>query len=78
MAQEWYRLSLYSYQHHDERMTLAGALSQHAACRQSSDPCRGMNNSASKAWHQLYNLLNGDPRTAQQLLWLSDFRWADK
>jgi hypothetical protein len=77
MAQEWYRLSLYSYQHHGMRMTLAGALSQHAACRQSSDPCRGMNNSPSKAWHQLSSLLDSDRRTAQQLRWLSDFRWAD-
>ena len=78
MAQEWYRLSLYSYEHHGTRMTLAGALSQHAACRQSSDPCRGMNNSPSKAWHQLYSLLNSDRRTAQDLRWLSDFRWADR
>jgi hypothetical protein len=78
MAQEWYRLSLYSYEHHGMRMTLAGALSQHAACRQSSDPCRGMNNSPPKAWHQLFALLNSDRRTAQQLRWLSDFRWADE
>lgn len=77
MAQEWYRLSLYSYKHHGTRMTLVGALSQHAACRQSSDPCRGMNNSPVKAWHQLYSLLNSDRRTAQQLRWLSDFRWAN-
>jgi hypothetical protein len=77
MAQEWYRLSLYSYKHHGMRMTLVGALSQHTACRQSSDPCRGMNNSPSKAWHQLYSLLNSDRRTAQQLRWLSDFRWAN-
>jgi hypothetical protein len=77
MAQEWYRLSLYSYKHHGMRMTLVGALSQRTACRQSSDPCRGMNNSPSKAWRQLYALLNGDPRTAQRLRWLSDFRWAN-
>jgi len=77
MAQEWYQLSLYSYKHHGSRMTLVGALSQHAACRQSSDPCRGMNNSPSKAWHQLYSLLNSDRRTAQRLRWLSDFRWAN-
>jgi hypothetical protein len=25
----------------------------------------------------LYNLLKSDPRTAQQLGWLSDFRWAE-
>jgi hypothetical protein len=77
MAQEWYGLSLYAYKHHGSRMTLAGALSQHTACRQSSDSCRGMNNSPSTAWHQLYALLNSDRRTAQELAWLSDFRWTD-
>jgi hypothetical protein len=76
MAQEWYRMSLYSYQHHGLRMTLAGALAQYAACRQSSDPCWGMNNSPAKAWRQLNRLINADPRTAQPLRWLSDFRWA--
>lgn len=77
MAQEWYRLSLYSYMRHGWRMTMAGALSQHTACRQSSDSCWGMNNAPMKAWRQLHKLLNGDPRTAQQLQWISDFRWAD-
>jgi hypothetical protein len=78
MAQEWYRLSLYSYQRHGKRMTLVGALSQRAACRQSSDSCAGINNSPSKAWHQLNRLLNRDRRTAQPLPWISDIRWADR
>ena len=76
MAQEWFQLSLYSYRQHGWRMTLAGPLAQHTACRQSSDSCRGMNNSPSEAWRQLSRLLNSDPRTAQELRGLSDFRWA--
>jgi hypothetical protein len=76
MAREWFQLSLYSYRRHGSRMTLAGALAQHMACRQSSDPCRGMNNSPAQAWRQLNRLLNSDLRTAQELRWLSDFRWA--
>jgi hypothetical protein len=77
MAQSWFRLSLYSYQRHGARMSFAGALSQRSACRQSSDPCRGMNNTPDRAWRQLSRLLNSDPRTAQDLRWISDFRWSD-
>jgi hypothetical protein len=76
MAEQWYRLSLYSYRHHGWRMTIAGALSQRIACRQSSDPCRGMDNSPVRAWGQLNQLLNRDRRTAQPLAWSSDFRWS--
>ena len=76
MAEQWYRLSLYSYRHHGWRMTIAGALSQRIACRQSSDPCRGMDNSPARAWGQLNQLLNRDRRTAQPLAWSSDFRWS--
>jgi hypothetical protein len=75
MAQQWYRLSLYSFLHHGWRMTIAGVLSQRIACHQSSDPCRGMDNSPAKAWGQLSRLLNRDRRTAQHLPWSSDFSW---
>ncbi|TMK85994.1 MAG: hypothetical protein E6G44_04995 [Actinobacteria bacterium] len=75
-AEQWYRLSLYSYLRHGWRMTIAGALSQRTACRQSSDTCRGMNNSPARAWGQLDGLLNRDFRTAQRLRWSSDFAWA--
>ena len=75
MARQWYRLSLYSYLRHGWKMTIAGVLSQRIACRQSSDPCRGMNNSPTRAWGQLNRLLNRDHRTAQRLTWSSDFSW---
>jgi len=75
MARQWYRLSLYAFLRHGWRMTIAGALSQRIACRQSSDPCRGMNNSPAKAWGQLNRLLNRDRRTAQRLPWSTDFSW---
>jgi hypothetical protein len=75
MAQQWYRLSLYSSQRHGQRMTIVGALSQRQACRQSSDSCWGINNSPRRAWRQLQRLLNGNPRTAQPLAWLTDLRW---
>jgi hypothetical protein len=75
MAQQWYQLSLYSFRRHGVHMTIVGALSQRRACRQSDDSCWGMNNSPIRAWRQLQRLLNGDPRTAQRLRWLTDLRW---
>jgi hypothetical protein len=75
MAEQWYRLSLYAYSNHGAPMTIVGSLSQRAACRQSSDPCWGINNSPQRAWGQLQRWLNSDPRTAQDLRWISDLRW---
>jgi len=74
-AEQWYRLSLYAFRHHGNRMHIAGVLSQHTACRQSSDPCWGINNSPERAWSQLWYALNRDRRTAQDLAWSTDFRW---
>jgi hypothetical protein len=75
MAEQWYRLSLYSYRVHGSPMVIAGVLSQRTACRQSTDSCRGMNNSPSRAWHQLHRALNRDRRTAQPLHWSTDIAW---
>ena len=75
MAEQWYRLSLYSFQRHGARMWIAGVMSQRTACRQSHDSCRGMNNSPARAWHLLHRALNRDKRTAQDLHWLTDIAW---
>lgn len=75
MAEQWYRLSLYSYRVHGAPMRIAGVMSQRTACRQSSDSCRGMNNSPASAWHQLHRALNRDRRTAQPLRWSTDIAW---
>jgi hypothetical protein len=77
MAEQWYRLSLYSFKEHGSRMSIAGVMSQHRACRQSRDPCWGMNNSPAKAWRQLHRWLNRDRRTAQPLHWSTDIAWSD-
>jgi hypothetical protein len=74
-ARQWQRLSLYSTLWHGRPMTIAGVMSQHAACRQSSDPCRGMNNSPERAWRLLSRTLNSDRRTTQTLRWVTDVRW---
>jgi hypothetical protein len=74
-ASEWQRLSLYARLRHGRAMTIAGAMSQRAACRQAKDPCPGMNNSPGRAWRLLSRALNSDPRTRQPLRWLTDVRW---
>jgi hypothetical protein len=75
-AKQWFHLSLYSVRQHRSRMHIAGVLSQHTACRQRSDPCRGMNNTPPRAWTQLSRLLNSDHRTAQTVRWSTDISWA--
>jgi hypothetical protein len=77
-AKQWYRLSLYSQQRHGQPMTILGAMSQRTACKESRDPCRGMNNSPKRAWRQLWSALNRDPRTAQRLRWATDMEWSNK
>ena len=76
MAEQWYRLSLYSYRVHGAPIQIAGVLSQRTACRQSKDSCRGMNNTPARAWAQLNRALNRDKRTAQPLHWSTDIAWS--
>lgn len=74
-ARQWQRLSLYSQRRHGRPMVIAGAMSQRRACRQSSDPCRGMDNSPGRAWRLLWRALNRDRRTAQPVRWSTDVKW---
>jgi hypothetical protein len=75
-AEQWFRLSLYSHQVHGKPMTFVGVMSQHQACHDSTDPCRGMDNHPWEAWHQLRNALNRDRRTSQEhIRWTTDISW---
>jgi hypothetical protein len=74
-AEQWYRLSLYGYQHHGKRMVIAGVMTQIQSCRDSHDRCRGMSNHPGAGWSQLWLALNRDPRTAQRLRFLTDIAW---
>jgi hypothetical protein len=73
-ALQWYRLSLYGYQHHGERMHIAGVMSQNGSCTRHRD-CAGMANRPKQAFSQLYRALNGDSRTAQSIRWVTDITW---
>ncbi len=73
-ARQWYRLSLYSYSYKGSRMSILGALTQYQACQQVGD-CYGTDNTPATGWSQLWDALNSDSRTAQELPWSTDIKW---
>lgn len=75
-AKQWQRISLHGYtQHGQNPMYILGAMAQHQACLDTGNPCTGVNNTAAQAWNQLYNELNSDSRTAQDLPYSTDISW---
>ncbi|MBI4300227.1 MAG: hypothetical protein HY677_03750, partial [Chloroflexi bacterium] len=68
-ADQWQYLSRWSAVNHSQRMTSKGALSQWAA----AGLC--CTNTPAQAWMQLWNSLNADPLTAQDLSWSTDISW---
>ncbi len=74
MAKQWQSLSLYSLTNHGQRMSIAGVMTQSQACRQGR-ACAGTNNTPATGRTQLWNALNADPRTAQELRWSTDIKW---
>lgn len=74
-AEQWYLMSVYSYNKHGQKMQFVGPMTETQACAQEGG-CPGIDNPPDAAWWQLYNLLNGDPRTAGELLPFStDIKW---
>ncbi len=74
-AEQWFRLGLFSVRRHHSQMRFAGVMTQRGACAQAHDPCRGINNRPGQAWSQLTSRLNRDPRTAQEITWVTDILW---
>lgn len=77
-AEQWYLLSVYSYQNHGEKIQFVGPMTEVQACQQEGTGCRALeiDNKPNDAWWQLYNLLNGDWRTAgEKLPYLTDIKW---
>jgi hypothetical protein len=74
-AEQWYLMSVYSYQKHGEKMQFIGPMTETQACQQEGG-CPKIDNPPENAWWQLYRLLNGDPRTAGEMLpFLTDIKW---
>lgn len=80
-ANQWYTMPLYTYNTYSYPMRLQGAFTQWQACQGNTPKaieCRNqqLDNTPSDGWTQLYNRLNSDSRTAQDLLWSTDVTWA--
>jgi hypothetical protein len=77
LARQWQAVSLYGALYKGGKMTFAGAMTQFQSCQQrKSAECETLDNTPEEGWSQLYDRLNQDPRTAQQVLrWVTDIRW---
>jgi hypothetical protein len=73
-ARQWQNIVLYSRVNHGSPMGIKGTLTQWQAC-QDRPPCAGTNNTPDQGWSQLWNALNADPRTAQDVPWSTDITW---
>lgn len=74
-AEQWQRISLRGYTDHGQNsMLIMGAMAQHQACLDLGNPpeCNGLENTAAEAWTQLYNEVNSDSRTAQDIQYSTD------
>lgn len=76
-ARQWYRISLYSYFNKGGRINILGSLTQFGACK-TRNCVAGVKNTPETGWSQLYNVLNSDTRTAQNLRWSTDIKWQPK
>lgn len=80
-ANQWYTMSVYTYNTYGYPMRFKGAFTQWQACQGSSQgavECRNLqlDNTPSDGWTQLFYKLNADSRTAQDLPWSTDVTWA--
>lgn len=77
-SDQWQRVSKYGYTAHSSAMRFMGSMTQWYAC-QDTDPgaCAAnmTNNSPAQGWTQLWQALNADPATHQDLQWSTDIRW---
>lgn len=77
-AYQWYQLSLYSVQKFGYPFDFAGTLTNYGACQQYPEPaCEYIDNTPEQGWQQLYDLVNKDPKTYDDLKYSSDIQWTD-
>ncbi len=75
-ADQWYRMSLYSYTNYGYRMNFAGSLTQWNACQEMGGCAAiGIDNRPEAGYLQLYNAVNANPHTAQSIQWSTDMSW---
>jgi hypothetical protein len=75
-AQQWYLMSLYSYQYHGLAMEFRGVMTQYKSCQVRPDSaCPVLDNTPLEGFNQLNNLVNGDSRTGHWIRWSTDITW---
>ena len=79
-AEQWYLMSVYSYQYHGGKIHFVGPMTELRACQQvgGCDLLDGITiaNTPENAWKQLIGLLNGDTRTNGEMLpYSTDIQW---
>jgi hypothetical protein len=78
-AKQWQLISLNSSKKNFPRMVIAGSLTQYQACHDSPKDCVGQtDNSPEDGWIYLWDALNSDINTSQQLRWSTDIMWGPK
>jgi hypothetical protein len=78
-AEQWYLMSVYSYEKHGQKIQFVGPMTELKACEQRGGCGSGdksIANPPENAWKQLFSLLNGDSRTAGEALpFITDIRY---
>jgi hypothetical protein len=73
MASEWQQISLYGYLSKGGQVFMQGSFTEWAASGYCTNGCT---NEPAQGWTQLYDALNADWRTAQNLPYSSDISWS--
>lgn len=75
-AEQWYLMSVYSYQMHGMPLEFRGVMTQYWSCVDRYDStCPVLDNTPQEGWNQLSSLVNSDSRTAHQIRWSTDIAW---
>jgi hypothetical protein len=80
-ALQWQAISKYGALYEGQRMDFVGPMTQYQACqvRTSDTSCVYMDNTPEEGWAQLFDAINSDPLTRQDLLrWVTDITWQIK
>ncbi|MBI9044367.1 MAG: peptidoglycan DD-metalloendopeptidase family protein [Anaerolineaceae bacterium] len=74
-AEQWYLLSLYGYTEHGLPMDFVGVMTQKQSCIQVGGDCGTLDNTPRQGYQYLYNEINSNINTAQDMRWSTDIMW---
>lgn len=73
-AAQWHWISLYAYNNHGAAMEFLGEMTQWQTCPQVGG-CGSLDNTPAEGWTYLYNYINSDPKTSQDLRYSTDIMY---